>query len=180
MNRSKFPTRVTTVEIEKNSSKFKAYAVLPVPEYAQKIQFDTIGVTTFKKYIIRSYEKLLAQKAFTIPDCWDIPFVISAEAKVPRVVNISQGNQAQAQTPSKQQVVTQSMPLNIIQQPFTKLPTQLQNKPPSSPQIQQSQMNPSMDFTQDVGSYYALPHRKQIWFGFRKKTFSKLCLFFCR
>lgn len=151
MNRTKFPVRITPDDIAKNRNKFKAYAVLPVPKHYQSgIQFDTIGVTTFKKYIIRTYETLLAQKAFTFSDCWDTPFIISTEDKIPRVVNIQSDTQTQAQ-PNKQKTPRPPV-LNNISQPTFKIQTQ--------PSTQPTHMQSSMDFTQDVGSYYALPHRK--------------------
>lgn len=59
---------------------------MPVPKHAEHTPFETIGRTTFKKYITKSYEELISQSPF-IPDFFSLPFVISKEATVPQLVH---------------------------------------------------------------------------------------------
>lgn len=146
MNRTKFPTRLSPQEIELKRNQLKAYAVLPVPAHAVPLQFETIGRTTFKKYITKAYETLYSQGAFPIIDIWNCPFIISPDAKVPHVVNITP--QSQTQQP------TQSQPS----------PQQPPSQTPAPAPARATQMNSSMD----NGTFYAPPHRKStfLWYVF--------------
>lgn len=149
MNRTKLPTRFTPQEIELNRDKLRAYAVLPVPEHAIiPLQFETIGRTTFKKYIIKSYEALFSQRKFPVSDFWNVPYIISTvPTTVPHVINIEQ------QPPAKSQ--QQQTPKPQTSQP------DFQGKVFPQPQPKSAQINPPMDFSLDNGSkYYAPSHRK--------------------
>lgn len=156
MNRSNFPVRFSSEDIEANRNKIKAYVVLPVPPHAAALQFETIGRTTFKKYVLKAYENLFAQNAFPIADYWNTPFIISPEAKVPHIVHTQSQVRIQAKPQGKPQTQIQS------QGPIETQPQKQPQIQPQKPQTQPVQaMNQPDDFSIDDGGYYAPPHRKQ-------------------
>ncbi|XP_055309871.1 nuclear RNA export factor 2 [Sitodiplosis mosellana] len=163
MNRSNFPVRLSPDEIEANRNNISAYVVLPIPPHAVPLQFETIGRTTFKKYVVKAYENLFAQDAFPIQDYWNIPFVIAREAKVPHLVH----TQTQIKIPvnpkatPKAKLLTQNLvPIDTRNQPKQQQRQQPQTQPQNPPQSQSaSTMNQSDDFSIDAG-YYAPPHHE--------------------
>lgn len=175
MNRSNFPIRFSPEEIEANRDKIKAYVVLPVPPHANAAQFETIGRTTFKKYVLKSYENFLAKNAFSSSDYWNTPFVISKKVKQPQIIKTQTQARNQGKTKAKNQSKPQLQPQTQIQtkpqinaeaepqQQQTQIQTQPQKplQPQKPPQTQPVEtMNRADDFSMDDGSYYALPHRK--------------------
>lgn len=168
MNRSNFPVRYSPEEIEANRNKIKAYVVLPVPPHAAALQFETIGRTTFKKYVLKAYETLFAQGAFPITDYWNTPFIISPEAKAVHIVHTHNQLKIKVKTQAKPQakpttnrieIKTETQQQQQKQQPSTSTSTSTQ--PQISPKAQSSQtMNRPDDFSIDDGGYYAPPHRK--------------------
>lgn len=190
MNRSNFPVRYSPKEIEANRNKIKAYVVLPVPPHAVPLQFETIGRTTFKKYVLKAYETLFAQSAFPITDYWNTPFIVSPEAKVVHIVHTHNQLKIQVKTqaktkakakpttnrieiktePQQQQQKKQPQPQPQAQTSTstststpapTPIPTPTPTQPQISPKTQSAQtMNRPDDFSIDDGGYYAPPHRK--------------------
>lgn len=82
-----FPLRFEPEQIDSNRNQIKSYVLLPVPKHAEHTPFESIGRTTFKKYITKSYEDLISQGPF-IADFFSFPFVISKEATVAQVVHV--------------------------------------------------------------------------------------------
>lgn len=175
MNRSNFPTRFSPEEIEANRSKIPAYVVLPIPTHATQLQFESIGRTTFKKYVLKAYENLFVQDAFPIADYWNTPFIVSPEAKVPHIVHTQTDLRIQVnpQAPPKAKALAQNLvPIKTTPQPQPKKQPQQpqqqqqqpqpQTQPQKSPEVQAAAtMNQPDDFSID-GGYYAPPHRKYL------------------
>lgn len=157
MNRNRIPTRLSPQEIESKRNKLKAYAVLPVPEHAVPGQFETIGRTTFKKYIQKAYETLYSKSAFPIAEFWNIPYIISPDATFPHVVNITPQSQTQSQPPAQLQAATAQSPRQISAAVSAPVSAPI----PASVLAPVTQINPSMsNFSADDGTYYAPSHRK--------------------
>ncbi|XP_031637468.1 nuclear RNA export factor 2 [Contarinia nasturtii] len=165
MNRSNFPKRFGPDEIEANRNKIKAYVVCPVPEHAVPQQFETIGRTTFKKYILKVYENLYDQSAFPISKYWNIPFVVSHDTRIPYIVHtatnvktVTKLKPVEKQTPKLQ---AQLQPRKQVEAAATILapPKTAASKPSNNKRSlngQSVQMNRD-DFSID-DSYYAPSH----------------------
>lgn len=81
------PIRISMTDIEKKMDEFPIYAVLPIPQFGENVPFETIGRTTFKKYIRQSYDRLQSRNELPASGyCTHIPFVISQNCKEPYVV----------------------------------------------------------------------------------------------
>lgn len=74
-----FPTRLSLGHVEANRSQFPSYVVLPLPPHSHNTSFETIGVTTFKKYITKAYESLQVASS--------VPFVILSTATTAHIVH---------------------------------------------------------------------------------------------
>lgn len=75
------PSRVSLDEISANH--IEKYVVLPLPPNCKPKDFETIGRTTFKKYVIRLYSEFFSLE----PDCWNIPFLLLPEAINPYIMH---------------------------------------------------------------------------------------------
>lgn len=82
------PIRYSLKEIEALKNEIKMYVVLPIPETSGSTPFETIGRTTFKKYIKKLYEKLQWSGELPPGSYVHIPFVILKNARDPYVVHI--------------------------------------------------------------------------------------------
>lgn len=81
------PTRISLAEIEKKKDEFPMYAVLPIPPFGENVPFETIGRSTFKKYIRQTYDRLQSRNELPASGyCTHIPFVILQNCKEPYVV----------------------------------------------------------------------------------------------
>lgn len=88
-----FPTRMTEEEILANPA-HTAYVVLNIPTHGQNVPFDTIGRTTFKKFILKAYADFYDSGALKTSDFKSVPFVISKTPTVARVVHLANKRQA--------------------------------------------------------------------------------------
>lgn len=75
------PPRVSLEDILANH--IDRYIVLPVPPYSKPRDFETIGRTTFKRYVIRLYTENFSLEK----DLWSIPFLLLPEAQNPYIIN---------------------------------------------------------------------------------------------
>lgn len=83
------PTRISLAEIEKKKDEIPIYAVLPIPPFGDKVPFETIGRTTFKKFIRQTYDRLQSRNELPASGyCTHIPFVILPNCKEPYVVRM--------------------------------------------------------------------------------------------
>lgn len=172
MNRTNFPKRCSPDEIEVNRSKLKAYVVVPVPQHAAEGQFETIGRTTFKKFVIKAYENLVGQSGFSIHDFWNVPFIVSKTTKKPHIVKIPTDTIRAHVTPkTKTQIRTltqiqpkKQFPVQLKTPTAFKTSTQIKASPQiqtlPQPQLQSLEMNQSGDFSMDDGNFYAPTHSK--------------------
>lgn len=80
------PIRYSLEEIEAKKDQIKLYVVLPIPQFSGHTPFETIGRTTFKKYVKKSYEELQLRKELPLGDYINIPFVVLHKIKNPYVV----------------------------------------------------------------------------------------------
>lgn len=185
MNRSNFPTRLSPDEIEAQRNQIKAYVILPVPPHAVPLQFETIGRTTFKKYVLKAYENLFEQDAFPISDYWNIPFVVSPDARVPHIVHTQSQVKIKVNPQIKAKKPTQLVApkTNEFHKPRTltqiKPNAQLTQPKPQKPTSTQA-MNRPDDFSIDDGGHYAPPHRKYRAINMYKewKVIRNNCFFF--
>lgn len=192
MNRTNFPKRCSPEEIEVNRSNLKAYVVLPVPPYAAEGQFETIGRTTFKKFVIKAYENLVGQSGFPIHDFLNVPFIVSKTTKKPHIVKISTDTinlstqikpQAHVTPKTKNQIRTltqiqpkKQFPVQLKTPNALKTSTQIRASPQiqTLPQPQSLEMNQSDDFSMDDGNFYAPTHsryEKLLNYGTGPKSF---------
>lgn len=151
MNSKVFPVRLEPEEIEASRDQIKSYVVLPVPSSQAEKQFETIGRTTFKKFIIKAYETLFTQNSFHTPDFLSIPFIISRTCKIPYIVHTKSQNQTETQinNPSQSQAKVEATKAAPNKQPLQ-----------GQRQLTSVQMT---DLVHDAdGGYYAPAHRKQI------------------
>lgn len=152
MDTKVYPIRLSQEHIDAHRDQIKTYVVLPIPNHAQNVPFETIGVTTFKKYILKSYQTLFCQPFFTSSVYTKVPFVISDKPVIPHVVHTQQQQQTQKQ-PQTQQQQPSNPPKSIQSQP------QLQSQ--TSVQAQTKPVNDMADFTLDSDkSYYEPSHSK--------------------
>lgn len=83
------PTRISLAEIEKRKDEIPIYAVLPIPPFGENVPFETIGRTTFKKYVRQTYDRLQSRNELPASGyCTHIPFIILQNCKEPYVVRI--------------------------------------------------------------------------------------------
>lgn len=92
-----FPTRLTEEEILGNPD-YTTYVVLNIPEHGKAVAFDTIGRTTFKKFILKSYADFYDRGALQTSNFKTVPFVISKTPTTARVVTKSNKRQTPNQT----------------------------------------------------------------------------------
>lgn len=166
-----FPTRLSEEEILANPA-YTTYVVLNIPQHGQNVPFDTVGRTTFKKFILKSYADFYDSGALKTSNFKSVPFVISKTPTVARVVYVPNKRQApEANTANnnskKNKVVSPQKPnqnQNQIKQVHP--PPKPVPKPAPSPQIQlapvQNLLAPTLtiDMSNDDGDYYAQSHCK--------------------
>lgn len=75
------PIRYSCEEIESN--KIGKYIVLPFPPNIDFVDFESIGRTTFKKYVLRLYKEYFGEDDNNL----NIPFVFLHEATKPYIVH---------------------------------------------------------------------------------------------
>lgn len=88
-----YPIRLTEEEILSNPA-YTSYVVLNIPTHGKHVPFDTIGRTTFKKYIVKSYTDFYDNRTLKTTDFKSVPFVISKTPTIARVVLVSSKRQA--------------------------------------------------------------------------------------
>lgn len=172
-----FPIRLTEEEILANPE-YTAYVILNIPEHGKSTAFDTIGRTTFKKYIIKEYSNFYAIGALKTSNFRSVPFVISKVPTLARVAYKSNKRQSQENTAdTAQSKKNRSQNPNLVQlRPST---SQTQSAPPVQhpaevpPQLHfKNLVEPTltMDLTYDSPEeYYAPSHCKchqfeELWF----------------
>lgn len=74
------PPRVSLEDILKNQ--IAKFIVLPVPPHSKPWEFENIGRTSFKKYVIGLYQQFFSLE----DDLWQIPFLLSSEARNPHII----------------------------------------------------------------------------------------------
>lgn len=108
------PTRISLAEIEKKKDEIPIYAVLPIPPFGENVPFETIGRSTFKKYIRQTYDRLQSRNELPASGyCTHIPFVIMKNCNEPYVVRIKND-------PNK-------TPVNALNKPGTSLARSVSN-----------------------------------------------------
>lgn len=127
------PVRFSQEQIDANRSQIKIFVVLPIPPHATQVQFETIGRTTFKKYVIKCYEDLFDKGSLKTSDFTNVPFVVSETATAPHVVRVLSQQQQQPPNQSAKPQNTSRTPA-IQQQSQSKAPVQQQQASPQ-PQI---------------------------------------------
>lgn len=158
MDTKVYPIRLSQEHIDAHRDQIKTYVVLPIPNHAQNVPFETIGVTTFKKYILKSYQTLFCQPFFTSSVYTKVPFVISDKPVIPHVVHTQQQQQTQKQ-PQTQQQQPSNPPKSIQSQPQLQSQTSVQAQ--TLVQAQTKPVNDMADFTLDSDkSYYEPSHSK--------------------
>lgn len=160
-SRSSFPVRFSQEQIDANRNQIKAYVVLPIPKHANNVPFETIGRTTFKKYILHSYGNLFSQGSLKTNDFNNIPFVITEKPTIAHVVyveNTTLSQKSQQQQHPRQKSQQQSSVQSQSQahgKPSTSQSNQIQSK------SQPTQVNKMADFSLETDdSYYAPSHSK--------------------
>lgn len=107
-----FPIRLTEEEVLANPA-YSAYVILNIPTHGQNVPFDTIGRTTFKKFVLKSYAEFYDNGSLKTSDFKSVPFVISKTPTVARVVYISNNRQpvdTNAGNPNKKKKLTPQKP----------------------------------------------------------------------
>lgn len=99
---SQIPERYTLEQIEAAKNKIPCYVVLPVPPLCNPNQFETVGRTTFKKYVRHSYDELYARNELPRGNYLNIPFIVLRSAKNPYVVDTSTRTTANVNIPFKE------------------------------------------------------------------------------
>lgn len=159
-----FPTRLTEEEIVSNPA-YTAYVVLNIPTHGRNVPFDTIGRTTFKKFILKSYADFYDSGSLKTSNFKSVPFVISKTPTVARVVYVP--NKRQAPEPN---TADNNSKKNKVVSPIKKNQSQTQIKqvhPPPNPQIQlapvENLLAPTLtiEMNNDTGGeFYAQSHCK--------------------
>lgn len=80
-----FPPRLTEEEIVANPE-YTAYVILNIPTHGKNVPFDTIGRTTFKKFILKAYTDFYDNGSLKTSNFRSVPFVISKTRTIQRVV----------------------------------------------------------------------------------------------
>lgn len=169
-----FPTRLSEEEILANPT-YTAYVVLNIPTHGHNVPFDTIGRTTFKKFILKSYADFYDNGSLKTSNFKSVPFVISKTPTTARVVYVNKRQAPNGNTANnlskKNKVVSPQKPnqnQNQIKQVFPP------PKPAPNPQIQlapvENLLAPTLtiDMSNDTdGEYYAQSHCKRNMWTFR-------------
>lgn len=163
-----FPTRLSEEEILANPA-YTAYVVLNIPTHGQNVPFDTIGRTTFKKFILKSYADFYDNGSLKTSNFKSVPFVISKTPTVARVVYVPNKRQA-----PDANATNNSQKKNKVASPLKKNQSQNQitqvHPPPKqapTPQIQlapvENLLAPTLTIEMNTGTdgdYYAQSHCK--------------------
>lgn len=171
-----YPPRLTEEEILSNPA-YTAYVILNIPTHGQNVPFDTIGRTTFKKFILKAYADFYDNGSLKTSNFKSVPFVISKTPTIARVVYVpnkrqtSDTNTSDTSSTKKKKLspYKQNQSQNQIKQvhpPPKPAPKPAQQLP--TPQIQptpqvENLLAPALtiEMTNDTdGDYYAPAHCK--------------------
>lgn len=157
-----FPTRLTEEEILANPA-YTAYVILNIPTHGQNVPFDTIGRTTFKKFIIKSYTDFYDCGSLKTSNFKSVPFVISEKPTIARVVYPSSETNANNPNPNKKKKLSpqkqnQSQIKQVHPPPKVAAPVQAQSAVPVNNMVAPA-LTIAMDTATD-GEYYEPSHCK--------------------
>lgn len=168
-----FPTRLTEEEILANPA-YTAYVILNIPTHGQNVPFDTIGRTTFKKFIIKSYTDFYDNGSLKTSNFKSVPFIISETPTVARVVYVSNNRQPlETNANKKKKLAPQNQNQSQIKQvhpPPKATPLQVQQLPTTQVQPKIQPVVPVKNIVEPAltiemgdgtdGEYYAPSHCK--------------------
>lgn len=169
-----FPTRFNSEEEILANPAYSAYVVLNIPTHGQNVPFDTIGRTTFKKYILKSYTDFYDNGSLKTSNFKIVPFVISKTPTVARVVYVPNkrqtletitGNNSNKKKKLSPQKQNQSQIKQVHPPPKPAAPAQVQKLPPNQSSAKvENLLAPTLtiEMTNDTDGdgYYAQSHCK--------------------
>lgn len=120
-----FPPRFDSEEEILANPAHTAYIILNIPTHGQSVPFETIGRTTFKKFVLKAYTDFYDSGALKTSNFKSVPFVISKTPTVARVVYLPNDNRQMLDT------------VTLASAKKAKFSPQKQNQNPSQNQIKQ-------------------------------------------